>query len=319
VRIVSLKGNPDNVGREACKVSRHNCIVIATAIILQLSWSPSASQAQCLVPDANGVLNLPPAPPCEYLSPAGFHLALTNNPMATIHVGVAHQGFVCCGRGDDVVAGTQCSPQNPCCQPSPTCEGGTCNGVACVQSPGSGDDEYFDSTLKLTMTGTGLLNTYMHVINSYPVHCHIHTDPRNSGDPVQSFDTAMVDCHNQFNYSDTDFSTLNISASGTGHTDVLRTGGSGSPYCVDSQFDLTYDIVFTGTALGPLAGYSGNSEGQVHMVLEGSGGGPQCRAQVPALSQWGVGVFALLLAIGGTISVIRRTRRTRVAGAEAAS
>ncbi len=207
----------------------------------------------CLQPDnGTGTVSLPPAG-CDYLSPNDVHEIIDGLPPGTtIQLAAIHKDFICHGPGAIGV----CS----------------FNSQDCREAGGSlgGEKECADSTLALTMHGTGALLGFDRAL-SIPVSFETHVGPRAPGQPVQSFDTDMFRLFGQVT-GDPDFDLLRIVA-GTdfglpspGHTTLTRQGPPGSSFAVDSFFDITYRIDFVGSPGGPLAGRSGSTTGTIRMI-----------------------------------------------------
>ncbi|MBZ0268837.1 hypothetical protein K8I85_11825 [bacterium] len=191
----------------------------------------------CVVPDAGGTVTLPPVgPDCPYVSPNDFHMIVDGLPAGTtIIVGVAH-------RPDTATTVTP---------------GGTLGG----------EIEVFDSDLVLQMTGTGALAGFARTI-SVLAACETHTAPRAAGAPVQSFDTDMFRIEGEI-FGDPDFDLLRVTA-GTdfglpspGHTTLTQLPGG--DWNVDSFFDITYQIEFSGAPGSVLGGMSGATVGTAHV------------------------------------------------------
>lgn len=135
-----------------------------------------------------------------------------------------------------------------------------------VEGPGGtmgGTAATFGATLDMGLTGTGIFFGYAKTIPIL-VTGEIHTAPRVPGAPVQFF---LNDMHALFGFTltDPDFALLRITTGnnfglpGPGQTTLVRQGGPGGPFAVDSFFDITYRIDFVGNPGGPFAGMSGSS------------------------------------------------------------
>jgi FlgD Ig-like domain len=219
-------------------VSTPHRLVAGLAVLGVLAAPAFVFANPCVVPDAGGTVILPPpGADCPYISPNDFHMIVDGLPAGTtIVVGVEHEPF----------------------------------DSSAVRLPGGslgGEIEVFDSNLVLSMHGTGALAGFARTI-TIPASCETHTAPRIPGTPVQSFDTDMFRIDGQI-FGDPDFDTLQITA-GTGnglpspgHTTLTQLPGG--DWNVDSFFDITYDITFTGAPGSVLGGLSGTTTGTVHM------------------------------------------------------
>lgn len=218
----------------------------------------------CVVPDnGTGTVTLPPAG-CDYLSPDEVHEIIDGLPAGTtIELAPIHTQFIC-RKGDPGV----CSfvPDLDCTE-----AGGTLGG----------DKECAESTLQLSLNGTGALAGYNRAI-ALTIDFETHTGPRMLGDPVQSFDTDMFRMFGQLPPGDPDFDLLRITA-GTdfglpspGHTTLTQLPGGN--WAVDSFFDITYRIDFVGAAGGPFGGMSGSTTGTIRMD---TGSGSACVGACP--------------------------------------
>jgi len=126
----------------------------------------------------------------------------------------------------------------------------------------------FDGEFSWTVTGTGDLAGFSRTI-PFPVSCVVHTGPRTPGDPMQQFDNEMVSCVGEI-FGDPDFDELRIAVgSGEGlDPSPGRTTISELPsgdFAVDSFFDVTYRIEFTGAPGSMLDGMSGTQFGTVRL------------------------------------------------------
>jgi len=226
----------------------------------------------CVVNDnGSGTVTLPPLG-CEYLSPDEVHKIIDGlPPNTTIEFATIHKDFIC----------------NK--QPG---GGGVCTfppGVDCEEPGGSlgGKKECRDnSTLSMDLNGTGALLGFMRHIDM-PVSFETHTSPWPKDLPTQVIATDMFRLFGQMTNpgsGDPDFDLLRIVA-GTdfglpspGHTTLTRLGGPGSPFHVDSFFDISYRIDFVGRPGGALSGMSGSTTGTIRMA---TGGAPACVGDCP--------------------------------------
>jgi hypothetical protein len=231
------------------RISRFALLALTFAVVSLLSLSASADP--CEVPDAGGTVVLPPAG-CDYLSPDEVHVIIDGLPPGTtIELAPIHKDFICNEQG-----GAACSVSIP---------PGLC------EAPGGGQGgnaDCFDSTLELQVTGTGLLAGFNRIL-SVPTFTEIHTAPRNPGDPVQTFDTEMVQLQADL-FGDPDFDFLSIRAGSffglpsPGET-TLKLKANGN-WQVDSFFDITYQIDFQGAPGSILEGIAGSTQASLQMV-----------------------------------------------------
>jgi hypothetical protein len=214
--------------------------------------APPEPREPCIVDDpGTGKVELPPEG-CDYLSPEEVHMIIDGLPPGTtIVLKPIHRHFIC--------------ETSPCGVP-----GGTLDG----------DVERFDSGLVIRMTGTGELAPFAKEIE-LDVACETHTGPRGgiivtksaTGEklqlPPEHFQTDMNLLQGTLT-GDTDFANLTITA-GTGNGlsspgQCTTTDLGDGTYMIDSFFDITYQIDFTGAPGGRLDGLSGTTTGRVAMV-----------------------------------------------------
>jgi len=213
--------------------------------------TPTPPLAQCIQPDnGTGTVTLPPIG-CDYVSPSDVFLIIDGLPPGTtIELDGPLTNHVCCPSG--------------CAACSLSWTPGQC------ETPGGmlgGDGHCFESTLDLELTGTGSLTGFSRHI-AVPVFCEAHTAPRNSGDPVQTFQGDLFRLNGQI-VGDPDFATLQISG-GTdfglpspGQTTLTELPGGN--YNVDSFFDVAYRIDFVGAPGGYLDGLSGSTTATIRL------------------------------------------------------
>ncbi len=202
---------------------------------------PAPPEQICVVEDnGTGTVNLPP-PGCGYLSPNDLHMMIDGLPPGTtIEIDPIHQRFFCPGG------------PNQCGTP-----GGALGGFV----------ETFDSTLTMTLRGTGALNGFVRNID-LPVACVTHTGPRDPGDPVQCFPNDMFRLQGEI-FGDPDFELLRVTAGSDfglpspGATTLTRLPSG--DFNVDSFFDIEYRIEFQGAPGGALDGLAGTTQSRVRM------------------------------------------------------
>ena len=129
-------------------------------------------------------------------------------------------------------------------------------------TPAAGETYTFDTEmLQLSLSSGGVLNL--------PTNFETHVGPRTPGDPVQSFDTEMLELQGQLPIGDPDFDLLRITAGSDfglpspGHTTLTRLPDGN--WNVDSFFDITYRIDFVGKPGGSWSGQSGSTTGTIRM------------------------------------------------------
>ena len=166
----------------------------------------------------------------------------------------------------------------------------------------SGTQETFDADVVLDFVGLGPLfpNDYQRTLTVPGVSVVVDHDPHADqvaqilfGDVISLdglFDGAAV--------SDPDFLTLSLRAGSAfslpspGQSELLRQSGSPTQYEIDSFFDITFEIEFTGAPGGPLDGLNQTQQTQLQMEPKGNS-----RLDEP---QAGV-VFTLTDELGNTV------------------
>ncbi len=227
--------------------------------------APAPSNRGVQLDNGTGTVTLPPQG-CDYLSPNEVHMIIDGLPPGTaIGLDAIHMDFICG-------------------QPSPICSLPIPPGQ-CEVPGGSlgGNGDCFESTLDLTVSGTGDLtgfNRHLFV----PPFTEVHTAPCTLGDPVQSFAADMFRLHGEL-FGDPDFCTFRVMG-GTdfglpspGHT-ILTDLGNGT-FNVDSFFDVTYEIEFEGCPGSQLDGYAGITTATIRMETGGTLAPPSCVGDCP--------------------------------------
>jgi hypothetical protein len=217
-------------------------------VALGLALASGAVYAQipppCNVPDnGTGTVTLPPSG-CKYLSADQVHLILKGlPPNTTIILKPIHKDFLCRELG---ICGTPGGPLG-------------------------GEDEVFNSTALLQLSGTGALAGWSRTL-SLPLSVEVATAPRTPGAPVQTFQTDMLRIQGSIPPGDPDFSSFQIvggSANGfpsPGSTTLTRQPDG--TFNVDSSFNVGYSITFVGAPGSQLQGYGGTTEGTVKMSAQ---------------------------------------------------
>jgi len=221
----------------------------------------------CELPDnGTGTATLPPIG-CEYESPDEKWMIINGLPSGTtIEMEGPLMNFDCSGQ-----------PGSMCSMPLPTGQCETAGGSL------GGHGDCFDSTLDLTVTGTGsLLGFSRHL--AVPMFAEVHTGPRNPGDPVQTFPADIYRLRGQL-YGDPDFCEFII----TGGTDFGLPGPGQTTlielpigdYAVDSFFDVTYQVQFAGCIGSQLDGYAGTTTATIRIETGGIQAPPTCEGDCP--------------------------------------
>jgi len=211
------------------------------AFVFALLAGPAQAEI-CIVPDAGGTADLPPAgPDCTtgYVSPTDFHMIVDGLPAGTtIEVDASHERFL-----------------NP------------------VVGPGGnlgGEVEIFDSDLVLELTGTGALAGFNRTLFVSAPGVEVHTGPRLPGQHVQSFPNEMVHLQGEL-FGDPDFDLLRVTAgtanglSSSGETTLVQK--STGEWQVDSFFDIEYRIEFQGAPGSALDGMGGITTDSVEVRM----------------------------------------------------
>jgi hypothetical protein len=163
-----------------------------------------------------------------------------------------------------------------------------------IETPGGalgGDLQSFQAELQMTMTGTGALGGFNRFI-TMQVACETHTGPRTPGMAVQSFPSDFFTLTGSI-FGDPDFDDLSIVAGTSvglpspGHTTLTEIGGT--TFNVDSFFDVSYRISFTGAPGSILEGFAGTTPGTEPFVA----GEPRGPGQLCAQPDNGLGTVDL--------------------------
>lgn len=255
-------------------LARASCFLSFASLVLSL---PAGAQL-CSQPDnGNGTIDLPPAfaPECIYrlVEPTFLVDGLPAGATIELTVDTRLESYF----NDNEVGG------------------GALGGTSTT----------FDALLVLRMEGTGPLTGFSRQIAVTVANLVDHA-PRTPGDPVQSFAGEWFDLSGIV-FGDPDFDTLQLAAGsfhaappGLGATTLTRIGDPGSPFLVDSFFDVPYALNYTGAPGSLLEGVSGTTTG----VLRLQAGSPT--GAVPALGPVPLGLLVAALAVLGALRLARR-------------
>jgi len=159
-----------------------------------------------------------------------------------------------------------------------------------------GEVQQFDATVLLDVSGTGDLagfNRYLAI----PLQIEVHTGPRTTGDPVQSFPSKIFRLTGEL-FGDPDFCVFRIKA-GSDHGlpspgQVTLTKTPDGNWSVDSFFDITYQIEFAGCPGSILEDMLGTTVGTTR-IQQGVGAPPYFEIGLTG----GFGISASVSNIGG--------------------
>lgn len=209
-------------------------------IILVAALACPAFAEDCTAPNSGGTIDLPPTCPEGYLGP----LTIV----------------------DGLPAGTTIA-----------IEAQLSDFFNIVTAPGGalgGEVETFDGALHLNIVGTGDLAGFNRMI-SLVAAVEMHSAPRTAGDAVQIFAIDVAALSGAI-IGDPDFDSLAIEAGTSfalpspGQTTLTRLGDAGADFSVDSFFDLSYRIDFSGAPGSALEGLSGSTLGTDRFELGAS-------------------------------------------------
>lgn len=213
--------------------------ILIALIAASTGWAATAQAEFCVVPNASGTAELPPAG-CQYILDDEFLTIIDGLPAGTtIEIDAVLKDFM------NVVAGA----------------GGTLGGQR----------ESYEASLLMPMQGTGALAGFNRNI-SMQVSNISDSAPRTPGDAVQDFARDMIAMEGEL-FGDPDFDILRITA-GTdsglpspGQTTLTRLGPPGSDFNVDSFFDITYRIEYVGAPGSVLEGLDNSTTGTARFRL----------------------------------------------------
>ncbi len=140
-----------------------------------------------------------------------------------------------------------------------------------------GEIVYFAATLELQMVGAGQLAGFTRTVQ-IPVNCEVHTSCT-PPEPCHDFDMELKAMSGELPPGDPDFGYLGVHA-GINSGIPVSFGGTtliplpGGDFFVDSFFDITYQIEFTGEPGGGIEGLSGVTQGPVRVEQADPSGGP---------------------------------------------
>lgn len=225
----------------------------------------------CIIPDnGTGTVTLPPIG-CEYITPNEPFMIIDGLPSdSNIEMVGTLRDFVCC-YGPSSCSNCSLFLSVDECETA----GGTLGG----------DGHCFEASLKLDVTGKGSLAGFNRTL-WVAVFGEMHTGPRNSGDPVQTFANRIYNLSGEL-FGDPDFCTFRIRGGSSfdygpdnNGVTVLTHLPSGD-FPADSFFDITYQVEFAGCPGGALEGYSGTTTESTRMVT-GSPWPSFCVGECPA-------------------------------------